>query len=171
MDNSLSIVLTKSSDVVGQLVENPDAAIDLSGLLGDLTHEERVDAAAMLLDRIKAERAFFKEQADKFTKASRALDKLHEQLKDSIKLNMTSMCVDSLEGNSMRFKLVELEPKVDYEESLVPDEYKVQVITTKVNDSALKEALASGKRVEGATLVPVFRLTSYVNRKLKASER
>jgi hypothetical protein len=166
---SLTIAVTASTDVVAAVLENPQAEILMTAVLGDLTAEDRVDAAALLMDRIKAERAFFKEQADRFRSAVSALDRIQEQLKDSIKLNMVSRGISSLEGNTIRFSLAELEPRLEYDEKLIPESYKVPVVTMKVDDSRLRKELGEGKRVEGATLVPSFRLASYVNRKLKAT--
>lgn len=168
---ALMVVMAKTTELVRLVSEGAsDIEADATTMFSELTFEERIDAQAYFLDRVDMEIDFFKSQADQLSKVVKRLKEIKEAAKDAIKLQMVSMGEDKVEGNSMRFTLSEREPKIEItDESVIPPEYTVEIVTHKVDTDKIKTDLCAGKKIEGAALVPVFALTKYVNRKIKAA--
>jgi hypothetical protein len=169
--NAISLMASTTADILDRVIESPELSPEFLTEISkvNLTGPQRVDAAAFLLEKIKDEQAFYKKQAEKFTKVARALDKIHEAIKDGVKINMFERGENDLLGETMRFKMIEIDPRLEYDETKLPPDYFRQVVETKVDDSKLRADLAKGVVIEGASLIANFRLTPYVNRKIKAA--
>ena len=168
---AISLMVSTTGQILDRVIESPEITPEFLAEISNLnlTGPQRVDAAAFILDKIKEEQAFFKKQAERFTKVAGALSKIHEAIKDGVKTNMFERGENDLIGESMRFKMVEIDPRLEYDESKLPPDYFRQVIETKVDDSKLRADLSRGIVIEGASLIANFRLTPYVNRKIKAA--
>ncbi|MBA3757084.1 MAG: siphovirus Gp157 family protein [Nitrosomonas sp.] len=164
-------MVIEANSLLEKLVECAEMTPEIESQLQhiDLTAPERVDLTVYLLERVKSEQAYWKERADYFTKIAKSFRLVEEKIRDGVKIAMVEGGHTDLHGIDMRWKLSEIEPRLEYEDDKLPAEFMMQVVSTKVNDEKLRNTLKNGDRVNGARLVPNYRLAPYANRK-KISE-
>lgn len=124
---------------------------------------DKVDSYYFIMEKMKANEAFYKAQAEKFTSAARTFKNAQETLKERLKIAMAEMNTDEIKGHAWRFKLSASKPSLVVEnEAEIPKEYFVQTIITFLEKDRLLEDLKIGQ-VPGAKLEPSSSLRSYVN--------
>ncbi len=175
-NKSLALMNSISQDLLGKIIEAGDITPEIQSVLAhiELNDSAHIDAVAHMLNWVKDQQDFWKREADQFLKVAKALAKVEEGIKECVKITMNERGVYDLHGSNMRFKLSEIAPRLEYDESKIPDTFRVQVVSTKIDAGKIEEALKRGEHVESAMLVPNYRLNKYVNKteakKLKAGE-
>lgn len=164
-------MVLEANSLLEKLVECADLTPEIESQLQhiDLTAPERVDMSVYLLERVKTEQAYWKSRADYFSKIAKSFKLVEEKIRDGVKIMMVEGGHTDLSGIDMRWKLSEIDARLEYDEAKIPPAYKYDVVEKQVDDSKLRNDLAQGKRIEGARLVPNYRLAPYANRK-KISE-
>lgn len=154
--NSLETLLLES---MGEITPE----IEKHLIVKDTQLPDKVDSYYFIMEKMKANEAYYKSQAEKFTSAAKTFKNAQETLKERLKLAMSEMKIDEIKGHSFRFKLSNTKPSLIVEdEAQIPKEYFVQTISTTLEKDRLLEDLKIGQ-VAGCKLEPSFSLRSYVN--------
>lgn len=123
----------------------------------------KIDSYHFVMDRMEAVSKFYKERAKMFLDAARSAANAQETIKERLKYAMKEAGVTEILGNDIRFVLSKTKPKlVIDDESIIPKEYKIEIIATELQKDILLEDLKLGE-VAGAHLEDSCSLRSYVN--------
>lgn len=121
----------------------------------------KVDNYSLFMNRCKAVEQFYLERADFFYKVAKQLSNVQDQLNTNIKIAMQTMGVDELSGKDVRFKLQGVKAKVVIvDETLIPEDYKKEVIKYEIEKERLRGDLEIGA-VPGARLEKSYSLKTY----------
>lgn len=142
----------------------PEIELALSKV--DLGVREKIDGYAFVLERLKSEEAFFKAQADKYAKVAKASARAQERLKTSLKEGLLSLNQREAQGLTTRITISPTPEKLELDEKLIPNEYRMKVTEWVPDKERIKEALERLRLVDGAKLVGGWRLCIYPNRKV-----
>ncbi|MGZ3770043.1 MAG: siphovirus Gp157 family protein [Bdellovibrio sp.] len=124
---------------------------------------QKVDGYDHILTRFESLEKHYKARAEFFKTIATQCKAAQDRLRDNIKFAMHEMGVSEIKGNDMRFKMAPTQGMLIIEdESMVPVEFKHEIVTTEIDKKALKDALLKGE-LPGAKLVPGFSLRSYAN--------
>lgn len=129
----------------------------------------KADAYNAILGQIAARIEAFKVKEDEYRSARKSLEIAEQRIRDRIKYAMGLMNKTEVEGDEVRFKLVNAKPSMKIvDEKAIPPEFKKQTIVTEVDKEMLRGALESGVAVPGACLTPSqsLRITSGPKREL-----
>lgn len=158
-------------NIINQIIENggelPDSLSEALGSL-ELSVPEKVDAYAVVLERLKAEETYLRQKASEFEAVARGCKNAQERLKDSLKQAALILKTDEIKGIDSRFKISESEPKLkvnsnDLEEGYFTEEQTI--VTSKIPiESKIKFALEQGLEVKGASYQKTVTLRQYVNK-------
>jgi hypothetical protein len=77
---------------------------------------------------------------------------------------MVELDKDELKGENYRFKLSNTKAALEYDESVLPDKYKIQTIVESVDKEMLRLDLENGLDVEGAFLKNSKVLRKYISK-------
>lgn len=161
-NDTLHSLLALSNEVGLKLLESggeitPDIESHLQ--ITEQQLPQKVDSYSFVLDRLDADAAFFQMLAEEYKEKAKHLKDAHQRLKDRLKDLMLHHGVMELKGERHKFKLSPSRSAIEIEnEALVPREFKIQVVTEKVNKEALREKLEKGESVPGVELRPTFSL-------------
>lgn len=121
----------------------------------------KVDNYSLFLNRCKSVEQFYLERADFFYKVAKQMSNVQDQLNHNIKIAMQTLGVDELTGQDVRFKLQGVKAKVVIDDdSLIPKDYKKEVIKFEIEKERLRGDLEIGA-VPGAHLEKSFALKTY----------
>lgn len=115
----------------------------------EIDREKKREGLALYVKELKGQESFISNEMDKLKKKKDSIQREMEYLKN--------LLIFDLEGKKFKTPLVSCfyrntsSVAIDNEE-LVPDEYKTQVIETKISKEAIKKDLVSGKEISGVTL-------------------
>lgn len=167
---SLPQLIFESHQMIGQLIES-GGEIDeqMETMMTEVQNQlaEKVDNYALFLDRLKAEVAFYKEREKELQKVRKGLEKLDEALKTNIKLGLQKLQKRELEGENYRFKMSDSQPRLIIDESQLPDDFKIEVVSYQVDKDKVRDALDADLNVPGAKLEEGKTLRKYVNSSAK----
>lgn len=132
----------------------------------------KVDGYVEIIERFKTMEEHYKARAAFYSQISSNCKNAIQRLKDNIEFAMNELKVTEIEGSDMRFKLSQTVGSLNITDAeMIPVEFKTEVIKTEIDNTAIKAALASGKVVPGAELIPGTSLKSYANTKAKKSKK
>lgn len=133
-------------------------ALEESLLMEELNNEAlmaKADATCWVIDRIRGQAAFRKQQAQRLAELAKADQSRADSLEESLVLVLTRLrpastrfSFDHHELTSRRSAAVEIE-----DESALGEEWVTVTTTTKPDKLAIKQALQGGTEVPGAKLV------------------
>lgn len=166
-NESLEVLLNEASNLTKLIIERDgeiDEEIDafLCEIEGNLAF--KLDKYAYLIDDLGAKSKFFKEKADVYHEASRALSNVTDRIKDRIKSAMIKNNKKELIGAEIRFVLSNSKPRMIFVEADVPMVYKTQVISHELDKLKIQEDLNMGITIPGVKSEEVKSLRKYLNR-------
>ncbi len=116
--------------------------------------KEKADHYAYTLQRFEGETIpFLKKRAEKFSSASRRIERFCDFLRANIKTNLQRNGITELRASSFAFKLSKTKPnlKIDAED-LIPEDFKYTETKTLIDKESLRLALDAGEIITGAHL-------------------
>ena len=155
MENkSLVEIVNQSRDIEQHLLENGGELtpeIEAMLALTDIQLPSKIDQYAYLLDRMSLIQDYYKQQAEKYAKFSKAAAQVQLRCKDNLHFAMAALNLREIEGFENKFKLVKSPPSVVIDDEHALDEkYKSTEIVIKVNKKMIADDLKSGVDVVGA---------------------
>jgi hypothetical protein len=167
--NKLYELVKLSSTVEQRLIESggeitSEVDTDLASI--DLGLAEGVDIAKSLMEKLEHVAEFYAVQAQVYAKIAKGLNASQEKVKSRIKEIMVSTNAKELNGSETRLVLSKAKSKVAYDETLLPKEYLKEKVTYVPDTDRLRTELEMGIPVTGATLIPVYSLKSYAQKKI-----
>lgn len=135
-----------------------DAISDtLEGIEGQL--QEKATNVAKFMRSLEATASAIKEAEQKMAQRRKAIESRADWLKDYLKRNMEHSGITKIESPWFVLSIQKNPPSVVIDdESLIPDEFKSEVVTVKIDKASIKKACASGE-VSGAHLEQGTRLS------------
>lgn len=135
-----------------------DAAIDtLEGIEGQL--QDKAVNVAKFMQNLDATAKAIREAEQQMAKRRKAIENRAQWLRDYLKLNMEAAGITKIESPWFRLAIQKNPDAVEItDEALVPDIFKTEVVTVKIDKPAIKEALRDGAEIPGATLSQTTRL-------------
>lgn len=167
MENkSLLAIVNQAMDIERLLMESGgevNEAIERALAVNGKELAEKVDGYHMVIERFEALETHYKSRSDFFKTISGQCKNVVTRLKDNIKFSMQEMGADEIRGNDMRFKLSPTPGRLIIEDrEMIPVEFKIEVVETKIDEKAIKEALKTSE-VPGAKLEPGVSLRTFAN--------
>lgn len=137
----------------------PLAAITdtLEGIEGQL--QEKATNVAKFMQNLESAARAIKEAEQQMARRRKAIEGRTQGLKDYLKHNMEASGITKIESPWFVLSIQKNPGAVEIaDESLLPDDYKREVVSVKVDKVAIKDALKAGQSVPGAQLVQSTRL-------------
>jgi len=154
-----SIYLEAMDILTDPEMELPAEAITdtLEGLGGEM--EEKAINVAKFMRNIEATANAIKEAETAMAKRRKALENRASWMKDYLKGSMEHTGIIKIECPYFKLSIQKNPAAVNIiNEDTIPDKFKEQVITWKVDKTAIKKAIQSGKTIPGAKLLNGTRL-------------
>lgn len=126
---------------------------------------DKAEAYHHMLEHLKFEEDFFKSEGNKYLTVAKSIRNAQERMKSIIKYVMEKEGIKEITGRTCRMVLTSAKPALDIDEQKIPDAYKQEVVTLEVNKNKIRAELEAGNEVQGARLVPVFTLRTYMGSK------
>jgi hypothetical protein len=135
-----------------------EAAMDtLDGIEGQL--QDKAVNVAKFMQNLDATAKAIKEAEQKMAKRRKAIENRAQWIKDYLKNNMQAAGITKIESPWFRLAIQKNPEAVEItDENLLPDEFKTEVVTTKIDKSAIKQVIKDGVSVPGAILMQGTRL-------------
>lgn len=156
MANLIELV-KRANDLEQALVESGG---EITDIISQIEEDLRTDVKRkaedyyFVLERMKSNSEFYKEEADKYYKISKSLETTHERIKDFLKGGMIAMDISEIIGEKVKVKLSDSRGKLEIvDENDIPQQYKMVVTTHEIDKEKLRADLEAGVHVTGAKLV------------------
>lgn len=155
--NEVALIEQKLIESEGQVTPEIEALLLVNAeLLPD-----KIDSYSHIMERFEAISDYYENRSLFFAKAASRCEQAKERLKENIKLAMKTLNVDELSGQDVRFKLQPVKSRVVIEDdSLIPKDYKKEVIKYEIKKERLRGDLEIGP-VPGAKLEKSYSLKTY----------
>lgn len=135
-----------------------EAINDTLEALGGELEDKAVNVAKFLRNMEAAAEAIKAAEAD-MARRRKTLESRAKWLKDYLKGNMEACGISKIECPYFKIAIQKNPAAVQIvDESAIPDHFKEQVVTWRINKTAIKEAIKAGKEVSGAALANGTRL-------------
>lgn len=129
----------------------------LEALGGEL--EDKAVNVTKFLRNMEAVADAIKEAEESMAKRRKALENRVKWMKDYLKNNMEYSGISKIECPFFKLSIQKNPTAVNiFDEAAIPEQFKEQVISCKINKTAIKEAIKSGEAVKGAELTNGTRL-------------
>lgn len=169
MKKSLLSIVSDFSEIVNYLHESDGELPPHIETALEITHKDlevKTDSYYLIIEKLKSDARFYKEQSDKFKAAEKRANALTSQLKENLKLGMSELGLDTLPGGSYHFtRYVHSKKLVITDEKLIPDEFIITTVSKSIDKENLRKYIASGNDVEGVSLEDVIAVRSSVRKK------
>jgi hypothetical protein len=143
----------------GELTETLETFLD--EIQTNLTTKS--DSYASMMDHISITAELFRKKSEAYRAAAKSAENVVERMKERIHTTMDILGRDSIEGNSVRFKLQNSPPSlIVTDENAVPQSMKI--ITVTVDSAKIKASLKDGISVPGASLVQNKHVRKYLKK-------
>jgi uncharacterized membrane-anchored protein YjiN (DUF445 family) len=143
----------------GELNENLEQFLQEVGT--DLA--KKSDNYACMMDVLNDTAERYRKRAQAYISAARSCENIVERMKERIHFAMTTMGVEELSGNSIRFKLQNSPPSLFLGDlSKIPREF--QVVTVTPDTSKIRSALRDGIQVGEAKLEQSKHIRTYLKK-------
>lgn len=135
-----------------------DAALDtLEGIEGQL--QEKAVNVAKFMQNLDATAKAIKEAEQQMARRRRAIENRAGWIKTYLKNNMEAAGITRIESPWFRLAIQKNPEAVEIlDDAMVPDDFKTEVVTVKVDKAAIKQVLRDGVHVPGVMLVQGTRL-------------
>ncbi len=129
----------------------------LEGLSGEL--EDKVINVTKFLRNMEATAEAIKAAEDAMAKRRKALENRAKWLKSYLKCNMEHTGISKIECPFFKLSIQKNPDSVNItDEAAIPEQFKEQVISWKIDKTAIKETIKNGQVIPGAELVNGTRL-------------
>jgi len=129
----------------------------LEGLTGEL--EDKAVNVTKFLRNMEAVADAIKEAEESMAKRRKALENRVKWMKDYLKNNMEYSGISKIECPFFKLSIQKNPAAVNiFDEAAIPEQFKEQVISWKINKTAIKDAIKAGEAVKGAELTNGTRL-------------
>lgn len=133
---------------------------DIATLTGN-----KVDAYKAIQDSLNAQAERLEEQAKKLLHASQSLSTSSKAIKDRLKFLMETHEITELNGNFVKYKLVDSAFSCEItDESQIPESFVRTITETRIDRKAIIESLKQGLTVPGAELRRAKALKETINK-------
>ncbi len=136
-----------------------EAAMDtLDGIEGQL--QDKVVNVAKFMQNLDATAKAIKEAEQKMAKRRKAIENRAQWFKDYLKNNMQAAGITKIESPWFNLAIQKNPEAVEItNEELLPDDFKTEVVTIKIDKAAIKQVIKDGVSVPGAVLIQGTRLS------------
>ncbi len=136
-----------------------EAAIDtLDGIEGQL--QDKAVNVAKFMQNLDATAKAIKEAEQKMAKRRKAIENRAQWFKDYLKNNMQASGITKIESPWFNLAIQKNPEAVEItNEELLPDDFKTEVVTIKIDKAAIKQVIKDGVSVPGAVLIQGTRLS------------
>lgn len=95
-----------------------------------------------------------KTEIERLTVMKKAIDSKIDKFKEYVKVNMQDLNLEKIQTELGTLTIAKNPVSVEiYDETLIADEYKKEKVTVSIDKTAIKNAIKSGKDVQGARLI------------------
>ncbi|HEC16028.1 MAG TPA: siphovirus Gp157 family protein [Sedimenticola sp.] len=135
-----------------------EAAMDtLEGIEGQL--QDKAVNVAKFMQNLDATARAIKEAEQKMATRRKAIENRARWIKDYLKSNMEAAGITKIESPWFRLAIQKNPGAVEIiDEASLPDDFKTEVVTVKIDKAAIKQAIRGGAEVPGAILSQGTRL-------------
>lgn len=172
----MKTVEKKSLSLLAEEKSNIERILEESG--GELTAEIEAELAALelqtagkidgyyaFMERCKSVGELMETRAAEIQKIAKGHFNLAESLKSRIMYAMSTMGVQEIVGNFKRAKLSPTKGRLIIDEKLLPEEFKMQVVTMVADKERIREKLEMfeeipGAKIEGGQSVRFYNVTA-----------
>ena len=148
----IEVMLVESEGVITDEIASHIAHVDLQ-------LPAKLEAYSRIMERLNFVAQDYDSEIKRLQKIKKGLESTEDFLKMNIRHVMAKLDVKELNGQTCRYILKRIAPKLVFQESLLPDEMKIIIQTTEPDRSKIIDALSAGKTVPGAELHENFALT------------
>ncbi len=170
-EKTLSEFVLIAADIEAALIESGGEIDDnVEKLLSEWETDfsEKVDGYAFIMEHFKDAADKWKSKASIMLDAAKSCKMAEERLKERLKWGMKEMEVDEVRGETYRFKLANMKPKVIIDDNdVIPDEFKEKVIEYKIVKDSILQKIKGGGNVPGAHLEESLSVRRYLVKKDK----
>jgi len=165
MNKSLITLTKELTDLEVRLIESdgeisPETEAQLASISRDLAH--KIDNYDLIISGLKKKAEFYKQKADEFQRANRAIINFIERLKANLKVILPQFPNSEIKGEHAYYKLVTSGKKlVIDDENKLPSKYKITVSNIVPDKELILSNLEDGIPVEGAHLEDIIQLRGY----------
>lgn len=154
MSKSIFEIVAEAQDITCAILEADGEitpSIELALAINVNTVASKVDSYQAVMDRCKVESEYWDERKKECDKMKRAYEAVEKKLKDNIKYFMTATGATKIEGFYSGFSISESPGALVIDDlDLIPEQYKLEVISYEPNKPLLKAALLEGALIPGA---------------------
>lgn len=139
---------------------------ELTAMGGELTPEfekrqeeialalcEKVDGYGFIIERIESEIEFWKLQATKVANVKRVFENAKKRLEERMKFVLRQRPDEQLQGELYRFYLKKSKDRLDIDEDLLPDTFKITELKLVPDREKIEAAIAAKQEVPGVRVV------------------
>lgn len=120
----------------------------------DETIELKAESIAKILQQKQSETIAIEAEIERLSKRKEVIKNQHDTLKEYLKTEMLQMGKEKFKSDIFSFSIRNNNPSVQFtDESIVPAEFKTEVVTIKIDKKAISERLKDGELIEGCQLV------------------
>lgn len=100
----------------------------------------------------------YRDLAAKYEKLAQMEEKFQKEFKDNMKNSMVHYGIIEIESDKYKIRCSSAADKIEIDDSLLPEEYKVEVVSKKTDKDRIKSDLERGIQIPGVTKTPNFAL-------------
>ena len=169
--STLPELVRRANELEEKLVESGGEITDIIAQIEDDLRtdvQRKAEDYYFILERVKSNSEFYKEEADKYYKIAKSLENTHERIKEFLKGGMIAMDISEIIGERVKVKISDSKGKMEIlNENDLPQQYKMIVTTTEIDKEKLRADLEAGQHITGAKLVKGKTIRFTPNRKAK----
>ncbi len=152
---SLSMLAEEMSTIERILSESggeltPDLEAQLAAI--DVQTASKIDGYYAFMERLESDGMLWENRAKEMQKIADGHFALKERLKKAILFAMSTLGVEEIKGNMKRAKLQATAGRLVVDEKLLPEEYKITVVTKKPDNETIRAKLDAFEDVPGARI-------------------
>ena len=152
---SLAILAEEMSRIEQILSESggeltPDLEAQLANI--DIQTASKIDGYYAFMERLESDGMLWEKRATEMQKIADGHFALKERLKKAILVAMSTLGKDEIKGNMKRAKLQATAGRLVVNEKILPEEYKITVVTKKPDNEMIRAKLDAFEDVPGASI-------------------
>lgn len=135
-----------------------EAALDtLEGIEGQL--QDKAVNVAKFVQNLNATASAIKEAEQQMCRRRKAIENRAVWIKDYLKANMEAAGITKIESPWFRLAIQKNPEAVEiFDEASLPDDFKTEVVTVKIDKAAIKQAVRDGFEIPGVMMTRSTRL-------------
>jgi hypothetical protein len=126
----------------------------------ELGFNEKAVNVTKFVRNLEATAQAIKQAEDEMARRRKTMEKRAQWLKDYVKGSMEVTGISKIESPWFRLAVQNNPESVEvFDETMIPDEFKSEVVSVKIDKVAIRDALKRGDKIGGAQLVRTTRLS------------